>query len=354
MRSAFHNLGLSPRSWPFLILKAKSLVDGKTYFFVEKTLSFGAAVSCKIFQEFSDSIAHIVAWALCKNLGIITKDNLHRKRPINYLDDYLFVSLLKAVCNQDMEMFLEICRDINFPVSKEKMFFADTVMVFLGLLIDTVRQIVAIPAEKISKAVNMINHVLGKTNRKMTILQLQWICETLNFISHVVVLGQAFTRRLYSGINHKLKQHHHIRITGEMKADLQTWLLFLQHPTVFARPFLDFDLHDAVQLDFYSDASKNPNLGFGAKFGSAYICQGWDPNSIIDKNPSIQYLELYALTATVLAWIHKFKNLRVQVFIDNQGAMKALNKTSSGCKNCMVLIRILVIQQMINCSLCKN
>ena len=60
MKMAFRNLGLKPSQFCLVILKAKSPLDGRTYFFVEKSLSFGASISCSHFQHFSDGIADIL------------------------------------------------------------------------------------------------------------------------------------------------------------------------------------------------------------------------------------------------------------------------------------------------------
>ena len=61
------------------------------------------------------------------------------------------------------------------------------------------------------------------------------------------------------------------------------------------------------------------------------------------ENPSIEYLELYAVTVAVLNWIGNFKNSRILLHCDNESACGMINNSTSGCKNCMVLIRILVL-----------
>ena len=336
-RAAFRNICMSKKDWPLLIMKAKSPIDGKWYFFVDKCLPFGAKISCRKFQDFSNSIAHIVKWRL--NLP-------KRKKITNYLDDFLFVALLKAWCNHQIEVFLQICSEINFPVAADKTFWASTQMVFLGMLLDTVRQVVCVPMEKVSKAINMIAAVLKK--KKITVLQLQKICGFLNFLGRCVVPGRAFTRRLYSHFNNKLKQHHHIRVTSEMKLDLAMWEQFLKHQSVYCRPFIDFSrVLVADELDFYSDSSKNPELGFGAYFKNKYLYAKWDKEFIIEKNPSITYLELYAVVVAFVAWGEDISNTRAILFCDNIGACGIINHMSSTCKNCMVLIRLLVLYQMI-------
>ena len=46
IKPAFRNLGIRRQDWKFLIMKAVSPVNGKTYYFVDKCLPFGASISC--------------------------------------------------------------------------------------------------------------------------------------------------------------------------------------------------------------------------------------------------------------------------------------------------------------------
>ena len=108
---------------------------------------------------------------------------------------------------------------------------------------------------------------------------------------------------------------------------------------------MDFSkIWSAEELDFYTDSAKNGKLGMGGYCGSEWFMQPWDRNFLLEMNPSIQYLELYAVAAGVLAWIHKFRNKRVVIFTDNKSAHDMINTSSSGCKNCMVLIRLIVLE----------
>ena len=202
------------------------------------------------------------------------------------------------------------------------MFWATTILVFLGLLIDTVNRQVSIPVEKIEKALDLIETMLGKKSKKCTLLQLQKTCGFLNFISRCVLPGRAFTRQLYAYTSRKdngikqLKPHHHIHINAKMRHDLETWRLFLHHPSAFCRSFIDFDkTWNADDIDFYTDASGK--TGFGGICGTSWMFGFWS-EKFLKYHPSIEYLELYALVAAVLAWIDRFYNQRVVIFCDNK------------------------------------
>ena len=169
MKSAFRNLGIRRNQWKYLIMKARSPRDGRFYFFIDKCLPFSASVSCSHFQAFSDAVAHLVAWKTSKI-------------PVNYLDDYLFIALLARMCNFQMEMFMEIWESIGFPVALEKTVWATTELVFLGLLINTLTQTVQLPLEKLQKGRQLINNILSKRSKKVTIKNLQCLCGFLNFL----------------------------------------------------------------------------------------------------------------------------------------------------------------------------
>ena len=146
----------------------------------------------------------------------------------------------------------------------------------------------------------------------------------------------------------KLKPYHHIRPSKENVADSEMWLSFLRHPSVFARPFMDFLDDKGQEVDFFSDASKNPELGMGAKCQKLWLFLQWDSAFLRKVDPSIEYLELYALTAAVLCWLPRYKNRRITIFCDNMSVVWMINKTTSSCRNCMVLIYIIVLQSLIH------
>ena len=74
--------------------------------------------------------------------------------------------------------------------------------------------------------------------------------------------------------------------------------------------------------------------------------QNWDQNWLDKAKPSIEYLELFALVAATLAWGVELRNCRVVMYCNNHSVISMINKTTSTCKNCMVLIRLLVLHML--------
>ena len=332
MQSAFRNLGVRPNQFCWLILKARSPFDGEFYFFVDKCIPFGSSVSCSHFQRVSDAIAHIV------------KFRNHGKETVNYLDDFFFAALLRAMCDMQIQNFLDICDEIGFPVSLEKTFWSTMSLTFLGLLIDTVRQIVAIPTEKVIRAKELLQEML--ISRKTTVHKLQKLCGFLNFLCKCVVPSRAFTRRFYTYYTSQMKPHHHINVNKQIKDDLKVWLTFVNNPIIYCRPFLDFSTElQAEELDWYTDASGV--VGFGGFFRNRWFQDRWTDFEL-QNHPSIQYQELLAVAVSIFLWGNEFQNRRIRLQCDNENVCRMLNNNTTSCPNCMTLIRKIVLFSMEN------
>ena len=280
-------------------------------------------------------------------LHIVAK--LTGRKNINYLDDFFFAAYLAALCNQQIDKFLQVCGEINFPVSYDKTVWSTTLIPFLGLLIDTLNQRILIPIDKIVRALQMINYFLTKKSKKITLEQLQRLCGFLNFLCKCIIPGRAFTRRMYTFGAHLTRPNHHLRVKPELRADLEAWKSFLSHQAVFSRPFIDLDNNMSnIELDWFTDTTSNPELGMGGVCGPNWFISQWDSRFVRINKPSINYLELFALACAVYMWLPLFQNQSIIIFCDNESVVYMINSSSSKCKNCMVLIRLIVLKCLLH------
>ena len=271
----------------------------------------------------------------------------------NYLDDFLFAAITKMLCNFLIQEFLSLCSTINLPVALEKMEWATTLIVFLDILLDEKRLLLSIPLEKQEKALKLLNDITGK--KKMTVKQLQVLTGYLNFLTKAIHSGRTFTRRMYAkytGLDKKLKQHHHVAIDREFRFDCEIWRVFLVNcrEAAVCRPMLGLNIMEtSEQLDFSSDASGGEFLGFGTVYENRWLFAQWESGYIKQPNgPTIEYLELYALTTAVLTWGPMLQNKRVVIYCDNQAVVGMINKSSSSFKNCMYSLRLLILDNLIH------
>ena len=82
VKSAFRNLKIKKSQYWLLVMKARSPINGLMYWFVEKNLPYGGLISHSHFQRVSNAVAHLVSFRT-------------KKSNINYLDDFLFVAMIR-------------------------------------------------------------------------------------------------------------------------------------------------------------------------------------------------------------------------------------------------------------------
>ena len=343
LKSAFRMIPLHSSCWALLIMKARDS-SGNWQFFVDKCLPFRAAISCRIFQRFLNALAYLL-----KSMRSV------RERAAffglsNYLDDFLHIALTEMLCNVMLKKFQQLCSDLGVPISLEKTVWATLSIVFLGILLDGERHILGIPSEKKDKAEQLLVHFLKKG--KVTVKEIQRLAGLLNFLNKAIYPGRVFTRRMYAKTMVKvkgkpLKDHHHMRLDQEFKADCAVWMKFLmENPENSACFRLFIDLKgsvDATDISFYTDASANRTLGFGGVLGrNRWFFGKWGEQFMDECQPNIEYLELYAVSCGLWMWSEHFRNKRIVIHCDNTAVVAMINKTSSSCSRCMHLLRLLV------------
>lgn len=328
-RAAFRQLPIAPEDYHLLVMKVEDPDSGEMCYFVDKVVVFGSSKSCKIFSDFAASLAHI-AQSL----------DLHNRRPNEYLDDVLNAGHDVQSCNNSLSLYLDICARINFPISEEKTEWATQIIIFLGLLINTITMTLGIPVEKRNEALNQIDGILRA--RKITMHTLQRLVGLLNFLSRAIVPGRTYNRRFYDRMV-GLKQHHHLRVDTELRQDLEVWKNFLKKPSSITRPFIDFSATlVAEDLDFYTDASLSADrAAIGVVFGNDWTYAKLPDWTTRSPAVNIQTLEMYGLTTGVVLFAERLARRRVKIYCDNQAVVGMVNNGTSRCKTCMHFLRIL-------------
>ena len=345
VQSAFRILPILPKQRCWLLMMAKNPNDGATEYFVEKNLPFGASVSCAQFTILSEALKHIIEF----NTG-----RFHTVT--NYLDDFLFIGSDEEESNNMVRSFMDLCGEIGVPLSLEKTEWASLSIEFLGLLINGHTRTISIPQEKVNKALSLVRQVIHR--KKVTVKFIQRLTGTLNFLNKAIVPGRMFTRLMYGKLRIKdkegnpLKQYHHVNLGSTVLKDCAIWEAFLNNADSkqLCRPFVDFDKSKkgTKTLEFYTDSSLNVRYGYGGVFNNRWIIGKWGEHFIRTQRPSIQFLELYALVAGIITWSNEnqLKNARVEIYCDNQPVQGMVNTLTTGCEQCMKLIRILMVDNM--------
>ena len=330
IKSAFRLIPIHPSDFDLLGFKFKE------EFYIDKCLPMGCSISCSIFEKF----ATFIEWVVMVKSKEKTLDH--------YLDDFLFAGKDGSeTCARLMRTFGEVCEEIGIPIAGEKTEGPKTVIIFLGLEIDTEQMIVRIPYEKQLALVSDINLVLLR-NTKVTLKSLQSLTGSLSFYARAIPVARAFIRRMFNAMTGISKPFHLVRITSGIKEDLEMWLIFLKHFNgVCYIPETNWCPSDTLGL--FTDSAGSSDLGCGALFGYKWSVFKWP--CTWQKMPimkDITFLELVPILLAVLTWRLEFRRKKIVFNVDNEALVTILNKKTSKSTRVMSLLRPLLICCMNN------
>ena len=177
-------------------------------------------------------------------------------------------------------------------------------MSFLSLTLDSVKQEIHLPPEKLVELMHKVN--TWNTRRKATKHELLSLIGKLSFAERVVPVGRLFLRRLITLTSNVAHLHHQIPLNAEAHANITWWLKFLPTWNGSAK-FVDQNSVLAVDMLLYTDVSGS--YGCGAYYQGAWFFHTWQPHRYLR---TIQWKELFAIVAAALTWGHRWLGKRVK------------------------------------------
>lgn len=318
IKSAFRLLPVHPEDYELLGFTFDGL------FYYDKCLPMGCSISCSLFELFSTFLEFRV------------KQVIQSQFVTHYLDDFLFIGTSFASSGGALSAFTDICEQLGVPLAQEKTVGPVQVITYLGLEIDTLSQQVRVPLVKIRALCSKIHAALGRS--KISLVDLQSLVGSLNFVCKAVAPGRAFLRRLIALSRGLTRPHHRVRMSKGAKLDLLMWLEFLDHFNGVS-PISACAWDDSVEL--YTDAALS--VGYGAFFHGKWVQGRW-PSCLIQQQPSIAFLEFFPLLVAVLCWGPLLANRRVRFRSDNLAVVHIINSQTSQCERIMHLVRLFVLQ----------
>ena len=226
-------------------------------------------------------------------------------------------------------------------IASEKSVGPTTKLTYLGLEIDSSKQEISVPPDKISSIRQKITEALQ--SEKVSVKTLQSLIGSLSFICKAVSPGRAFLRRLIDLSCGVKNSWYMIRLNKGAKSDLEMWQLFLaQFNGTAIFPNQMWHTNDDLQL--FTDASGG--VGFGGFFKGKWFQGKW-PNSAPNAY-SIAWMEFFPVLVAVVLWGDSLKGKRIIIRSDNEAVVAILNKQTSKCPRIMKLVRFFVLQCLKN------
>lgn len=314
IRAAYRHVSIHPSSQRATGLAWQ--VNGKTVYYVDTKLPFGAKASPTIFHRLSQSVKRMM----------IRKGHEHI---VAYQDDFLVMGSTYQEC-YDIWMALQtLLEDLGFKLSIEKLIKPTTCITFLGIEIDSKNMCVRLPLDKLDNIRTIVGQFLGM--KRATKRQLQQLAGKLNFASRAVRGGRIFLRRILDSITKLKHQHHKTRVRGALRDDILWWDRFL----------LQFNgistwINDNEVATIVTDACLESG---GCFYNGDFLYTVWQADHPSAVDLPINYKETLMASLAVIHWAPYLGSKVVNVFTDNTCAAAIMNKCTCRSPLIMSVIR---------------
>ena len=316
VKSAFRNIPVHPDDR--LLLGTQ----WENQYFVDTVLPFGLRSAPKIFNAVADALQWIV-----KQKGVAYVEH--------YLDDFITVGAPDSdECADNLSTLLHSCSMLGMPVAPDKTEAPTPIIVFLGIEIDSIKQQLRLPQEKLARILKLLRSWSGR--RTGTKKELQSLAGTLEDAARIIIPGKAFLRRIYDAAASLAKSHHHIRLNSDVRSDIAWWLTFMTEWNGISLFSTLCELAPSAIVT--SDASGH--WGCGAYFTDQWFQIPWSVQpEYADEN--IASKELLPITIAAAVWGPQWQGRKVLSRCDNMAVVSVLCKRSCRDKNLMHLLRCL-------------
>ena len=289
IKHAFRLCPVRPCDWPLLGYMWQE------QFYFDTRLPFGSRSSPYIFNAFAEALL----WILMYIYGV---PNL-----LHYLDDFFVCALERSSCARHMETVKSVFSSLGVPLAPEKIVGPTQTITYLGIEIDSLKQTIQLPADKLTDLLSMLQSWEHK--KKCTKRELLSLIGSLSFACKVIKPGRMFLRRLIDLSTTVQNLNHHIMLNQEARADITWWVQFM--PTWNGKENIQAAPITSVALRLFTDAS---DKGFGAVFQTHWLCSTW-PDQL--SHYHINFKELFAVLACVFTWGVQWRDKQILLYTDN-------------------------------------
>ena len=172
----------------------------------EVVLPFGLRSAPKIFSAIADAME----WCVHK-AGV--------KYIYHYLDDFAVLgSPDSEECHRHLLCLQSVAADLGVPLAPDKQDGPTTVIVFLGIIIDTTCQELRLPEDKLRRLLETVTE--WKDQKVCTRRDMESLVGILQHACSVIPSRKAFLQRAISLLCSVRCHHHHIRLNSDFRSDM--------------------------------------------------------------------------------------------------------------------------------------
>jgi len=322
VESAYRNVPVHPSDRYLLGMKWRN------QYYVDLALPFGLRSAPFIFN----SIADLVEWILVHSH--------HIPALLHYLDDFITAGPPDSPqCAHNLAVALAVCKRLGLPLHPGKYMGPATVLVVLGIELDSVR--IGFCEEKLSPLKDLISSWLPHKccNRR----ELESLTGHLHHAAKVVWPGRTFLRRMIDLLCCFCKRDHPIRLNKEFHLALCWWHQFLSQWRGVSF-WLFPGLSPEADVEVSSDAAGS--FGYRVFLKDCWFAGPWAPSQ---QQQSIAYKELFPVVIAAHVWGHHWCHKHVLFHSDNDAIVHILNSRMSKVPGLMRLLRSLLFAAACHC-----
>ena len=290
------------------------MYKGKFYF--DCTLSMGSRSSARCCERVTSAVVFIFK----------TK---YGHFAINYLDD-IGAAESEQKAAEAFEHLREILKAMGLQEAVEKTVPPCTVMVFLGIQVNTVELTLTIPLDKWQE----IKAELLKWEQKSyaTLKDTQKLAGLLNLACRCVRSGRIYLSQILNFLR-TLPKFGTRKVTEQVKADVAWWL-------EFAEKFNGVSLiPEPTWSDLDWEVSSDSCLSSGGGFAQGKFFSWQYPEQITQLEPDINQIECLNVVMCLKLWAEHFNRKKIKIFCDNTVTVQAINSGNSRCKGIQRCLR---------------
>ena len=300
IKAAYRLVPVNPQDRLWLATKW----DGGMY--IDCMLPFGLRSAPKIFNALADALEWVVAKEGVEHI-------------YHYLDDYAMVGPPDSTaCQCYLDTMTRVCSDLGVPLAPEKQEGPSTIITFLGIEIDTVRQRLRLPKEKLERLITLIHELERK--KACTRQELESLIGSLQHACTVVRAGKSFLCRIISLLSVTRHKHHHIRLNKEFRSDILWWKVFAAHWN--GTSIIVSDSSECLEMT--SDASGT--WGCGAWHLTEWFQLPWNVDSC---KLQIAVKELIPIIIGAVVWGPTWRGKNIRARCDNAAVVAIVNSRCS-------------------------
>ena len=284
IESAYRCIPVRPADWSLQGMQWQ----GKFYFDI--VMQFGLASATAIFEWYSSAAEYIA------------KRTQSIEFTAHYVDDFITVHAHEAGCKINLDRLVALFKILGLPMAVEKIEGPFTIMVFLGILINTINMTMSLDAERLKAIEDMLASWAAR--KQASRQELQSLIGILSFAAKVVRASRIFLRRMIDQLKlipswaNATTQY---LLSQEFFLDLKWWATFVRAWNGKAI------IATQVQLDGYTEIFTDACVpGYGAVYDNEWFAGTWTAEEAhqarVHKRDSMPWKELHCIVRAAATW----------------------------------------------------